>query len=325
PLPDNGDQDLTDPVTITEALGHAAVPKTAGAHRKVQTLKGKGKMKWTCEVAEDDDDAKANKRGCPSGSNNYTSADVKALLNFVKDELPLDQQGWLVVHTRFAEWSKTHGHPDRKVNSIETKFKQLVKTTKPTGDGVCPPDVMRAHHIDSLINERAGTRDLNDKEFDNNDDGSQMDSSGPDEPQHIAVVKATRTDAPIPRRNAWGAAVSELLTRLLGAFDPSAQRAHDEERASRTLANTQLMTQAQQLRDLQQTTENLCNQLFDVRDKLYYTERACDKAEMHVEMLQMSTGGGHHQKLPSPVLPRKKSMVSEWFPDGGQSLQWVSD
>jgi hypothetical protein len=43
---------------------------------------------------------------------------------------------------------------------------QFVKTTQPTGDGVCPPDVTHAHELDARINERAGTRDLNDSDYD---------------------------------------------------------------------------------------------------------------------------------------------------------------
>jgi hypothetical protein len=40
-----------------------------------------------------------------------------------------------------------------------------VKTTKPTSDAECPLNVAWAHRIEDLINERAGTRDLNDSEF----------------------------------------------------------------------------------------------------------------------------------------------------------------
>ncbi|KAG2144484.1 hypothetical protein DEU56DRAFT_754155 [Suillus clintonianus] len=299
PLPESTDQDLVDPVSIAEAHGYTPVTKTAGARRKVQASKGKGKVKRPREITEDDNDARA-KHGRPSGSNNYTSADVKALLNFVEDELPLGQRGWQVIHTKFAEWSKARGRPDRKLNSLETKFKQLVKTTKPTGDGVCPPDVTRAHYIDSLINERAGTCDLNDEDFDDQDAGSHTDSSSQDEPQHVAVARATRTDAPVPRCNARGAAASELLTRLSGAFDP-----------------------AQQLRDSQATNENLRNQLFDLRARLYDVERARDKAELRVEMLDMKVSG-RHRRLHSP-LPKEKTMVSEWYPDGGQSIRWITD
>ncbi|KAG2337596.1 hypothetical protein BDR05DRAFT_1004929 [Suillus weaverae] len=316
PLPDNPDLDLTDPVVIAEAHGYAATSKTAGARRKVHSAKAKGKensgvqpTKRTCEImADDDDDADVRvKRGRPSGSNNYTTADAKALLDFIEKELPLGQRGWQVVHA----------------NSIETKFKQ------PTGDGVCPPDVTRAHQIDALINERAGTCDLNDADYDNNhdDDDTHSVSPEPDEPQHVAVTKATHTKAPVPRHNARGDAAAELLTYLSGAFDPATQRAHDEERADRSLANTQLMTQAQQLRDVQTRIDALHVQVFDLRSKLYDSQHACDKAELCVEMLQAQTlgsGGWYHRKMCLPP-PKRKSMIHEHYPDGGQSLRWLTD
>jgi hypothetical protein len=37
--------------------------------------------------------------------------------------------------------------------------------TKPTGDAECPPYIDRAHYIDTLINEKARTHDLNDEEL----------------------------------------------------------------------------------------------------------------------------------------------------------------
>ncbi|KAF8833315.1 hypothetical protein BDN67DRAFT_889164, partial [Paxillus ammoniavirescens] len=104
--------------------------------------------------------------GRPQGANNYTAGDMTTLLDCVEDELPLGQRGWQAVTVRFNQWAAKSGHPERKLTSLETKFKQLVKTTKPTGDGECPEEVMHAHHIDNLINERAGTRDLDDSDFD---------------------------------------------------------------------------------------------------------------------------------------------------------------
>ncbi|KAG1765103.1 hypothetical protein EDD22DRAFT_732352, partial [Suillus occidentalis] len=333
PLPDSADLDLTDRVVIAEAHGYAATSKTAGARRKIHSAKAKGKenlgvrpTKRAHDIMADDDDGDVRvKRGRPSGSNNYTTADTKALLDFVEKELPLGQRGWQAIHAKFSEWAIERGRPDRKLSSLETKFKQLVKTTKPTGDGVCPPDVTRAHQIDALINERAGTRDLNDADFDDNhdDNDSRSVSSDPDEPQHVAVTKATRTEAPVPRRNTRGAVATELLTRLSGAFDPATQRARDNERADRSLANTQLMTQAQQLRDAQNRIDTLHAQLFDLRSKLYDSQRACDKAELRVEMLQSQISGSH-RKLRSPP-PKRKSLMHEHYPDGGQSIRWLSD
>lgn len=197
-----------------------------------------------------------------------------------------------------------------------------MKTTKPTGNGVCPPDVTRAHEIDALINERAGTRDLNDSDFDADNSHDDLRNITPPI-EHTAVTRATRTDAPVPRRR--GAAASELLTRISGAFDPAVQEARDEQRANRSIANTQLLTQAQQLRDANAVTEQLRTQLYDLRSKLYSVERERDLSQLRAEMMQM------HGPAPKPAprharhRHRPKQPNYTYYPDGGQSVIWHSD
>ncbi|KAG1730229.1 uncharacterized protein EDB91DRAFT_1006601, partial [Suillus paluster] len=292
PLPQSSDKDLSDPVAIAEACGYTPTVKTAGSRCKVNPSKGKGRGKENSaysttkkrarEILEDDDEARV-KRGHPHGSNNYSSADMKTLLNVVEEELPLGQRGWQAIHAKFAQWAKRAGRPDRKVTSLETKFKQLVKTTKPTGDGVCPPEVSRAHEIDHLINECAGTHDVNDMDLEDDDNGLSLVSAheSPHPVQHTAVARSVPTEAPVPCRRG---PANELLNRISGAFDPDAIRARDDERANRTLANTHFLTQSQQLRDAQGTIKNLHNQLFELRTRLNDIERARDKAELCVEM-----------------------------------------
>jgi hypothetical protein len=203
-----------------------------------------------------------------------------------------------------------------------------VKTTKPTGDGVCPAEVSRAHEIDHLINERAGTRDVNDTDLDDDDDGHSLEYArdSPDPPphpvQHTAVTRSAPTTAPVSRRRG---PANDLLARISGAFDPDAIKARDNERANRTLANTHILTQSQQLRDAQATIDNLRHQLFEMRSSLYDVERARDKAELRVEMLQLTGPGqrGRARQLIS-CLPKAKRLSYEWHPDGGQCTQWLS-
>ncbi|KAG1726200.1 uncharacterized protein EDB91DRAFT_1254461, partial [Suillus paluster] len=191
----------------------------------------------------------------------------------------------------------------------------------PTGDGVCPPQVTHAHHIDHLINERAGTHDLNHLDFnafeneniDDNNNNNHSVASDQDEPyhasppiQHTAIVRSTaHTDAPIPRHNARGAAATDLLTHLSSAFDPAAQCNHDEEWANHSLATTQLLTQGQQLRDLQATLETI--------------ER--DWAELAIEMMEMN-GSMHRHHI---RMLKWKNLHQEWFPEGGGSMKWITD
>ncbi|KAG1723958.1 hypothetical protein EDB19DRAFT_1644979, partial [Suillus lakei] len=272
------------------------------------------------------------RRGRPQGSNNYTSSDVKVLLDMVCQELPLGQRGWQAVHVKFGQWEKANGRPERKVTSLETKFKQLVKTMKPMGDGVCPPEVTRAHCIDQLINEHAGMCDLDDMDFDDiedNDNHSVISNQIQDELdhtsppiQHTALARSTaRTEAPILHRNARGAAATDLLTCLSGALDPAAQHDHDEDHANHSFATVQLLTQSQQLRDSNANIENLQGQLFGLRNRLYDAEHECDRTQLRIEMMEM-TGSTHHRHI---WMPKHENLQQEWYPEGGGSVRWITD
>jgi hypothetical protein len=122
-----------------------------------------------------------------------------------------------------------------------------------------------------------------------------------------------------------GAAASELLTCISGAFDPAVQEAWDEQRANQSLANTQLLTQAQQLQDANTVMEGLRTQLYDLRTKLYAVECEHDLGQLHMEMMQM------HGPPPNPApcnthcRHKPKQASYTYYPDGGQSVIWHSD
>jgi hypothetical protein len=139
PLPDLPDTDLRDPVAIAGARGYAPAVRTAGTCHKAapQGNKGKGKentertLKHAHAAEGNEDDPRAGaKHGRPSGSNNYSPADIQVLLDFVEDERPLGQKGWQMIHSKYSEWARSQGHPPRKAMSLETKFKQVSLTFK---------------------------------------------------------------------------------------------------------------------------------------------------------------------------------------------------
>lgn len=138
PLPESLDRDLRDPLVIAEARGYTPAIKTGGVRRKASRAnKGKGKDKENTNLdsadrpqkharaIEDDEDGTRAKRGRPNGSNNYSTADVKVLLDLVEDELPLGQKGWQLIHSKFTQWATRNGRPHHKAASLETKFKQV--------------------------------------------------------------------------------------------------------------------------------------------------------------------------------------------------------
>ena len=369
PLPSDRDDNLIVPSSIAQSQGRAASPKIAGSRRpgkgattsssvnKSRVSKGKEKenigvqrsKKRQQDVIDlDDEEETKAKRGRPQGAGNYSVGDMTALLNYVEEELPLGQRGWAVVATKFNKWAAKHGRPDRKITSLETKFKQvrnrclspssisdvvlqLVRTPKPTGTGVCPPEVLRAHSIDDLINEWAGTHELNDSDFE--DVAEKPDSSDEDRDNvkpdantsrtAVASRRATQTEASSTRRNTRGVAAAELMSRLSTAFNPEVQKARDEECTNRALATTQYLTLSQQLRDAQVTNDKLHSKIFDLRNELYEMQHKYDCVQMRYEMLKMSGTQRRQPKTMYHNLPKHKHQGYRWFADGGEAIEWV--
>ena len=132
---------------------------------------------------------------------------------------------------------------------------------KPTGVGVCPPHVSWAHEIENLINDKAGTRDLDDSDF----DGSA--GEGANKPIEISSDEEEGSPIPSPppvksaiarstHKNtlcctAQGASGPDLISNLSRVFDPEVQKAQDSEWANCSLQNTHFLAQSQQLCDLQ--------------------------------------------------------------------------
>ncbi|KAA1473662.1 hypothetical protein DENSPDRAFT_882210 [Dentipellis sp. KUC8613] len=339
PLPATHDDDLSEPAAIAHATGHAASTKVAGSRRKGKQpmttssqsrRKSKGKQRAEDETPAqlrgtkraqpdhpddlDDEDAPLPKRGRPASSRNYSFDDQEALLDLVAEELPLGQRGWARIEKAFAKWAKVKGRPVRKLTSLETKYKQLVKTKKPTGTGVCPPLVARAHSIEDLINEKAGTRDLDDLEYveevadqeSGHDSGDDNEEMGEDEvvesqavhPMHreatfsaTVMRPAVPLDAPSSgaRQRARRSLGNDLASKLSHAFDPEVQRQRDAERSTRSFQQTQLFSLTQQLRDANTLTEALRTQLAELRERLHHTERALDRAEFRLQIADFNS------------------------------------
>jgi hypothetical protein len=218
---------------------------------------------------------------------------------------------------------------------ILTKSPQLVKTTKPTGRGICPPHIDRAHAIDELINERAGTRDLNDSDFDddNGDVGyaSHVSISSDDVkaslPAKVAVVRGVRDQAP-SRRNARGNGL-ELVEKISQVFDPAVQDSRDNERANRSLQNAQLLASAQQNRDAQAVIETLRMQITTLQGRVYESDRARDLAQLKLEM-NVRVGGqtpiGQKQGVSvDRGRPKPKFRNEIHYREGGGSVTWITD
>ncbi|KAJ6481421.1 hypothetical protein C8R47DRAFT_1283736 [Mycena vitilis] len=321
--------------------------KVSGSRRK-----DKGKKRQRDSSGSGHDSEPVTKRGRPQGSGNYSKEDISHLFDFVGVELPVGQKGWKEVHRRYRKYAVQHNRPERAPKALESKYKQYLKQKKPTGDAACPPEVKRAHELENLINERVGTRDLSDSEF---DDDSDADAGSSDD--EVEVVDRPRQRTAIARRNPTPPlrrksrpSGADLANQLASAFDPAAQQGRDDARSQRAFENTQMLTVAQQLRDLQGVTESLRSQNSVLQNHIHDLERARDRSELKLELLQMTKGDdrergrsrrpSHSARHPSPLPPRfhrshkrtpgidrvnGKIRCEQQYPDGGAMTYFLSD
>ncbi|KAJ7615071.1 hypothetical protein DFH06DRAFT_1367832, partial [Mycena polygramma] len=313
--------------------------------------KDKGKKRQRDSSASGRDSEPAAKRGPgrPQGSANYSKEDISNLFDFVGVELPVGQKGWKEVHRRYRKYAAQNHRPERAPKALESKYKQYLKQKKPTGDAACPPEVKRAHELENLINERVSTRDLSDSEFDDDSDAGSSDDKVEvvDRPRQCTAV-ARRNPTP-PLRCKSRPSGADLANQLANAFDPAAQQGRDDARSARC-ENTQMLTVAQQLRDLQGVTESLRSQNSVLQNHIHDLERARDRSELKLELLQMTKGDdrergrsrrpSHHSRRPSPPPPRLhrshkhtpgidrvngKIRCEQQYPDGGAMTYFLSD
>jgi len=194
-----------------------------------------------------------------------------------------------------------------------------------------------------LINEKAGTRNLNDSEFEDDDAGrgglSCAEESKPrDSKIHTAIASSDRSEVPQARRPR-GSQTTELVGKIAQALDPEAQHVRNEERANRSFQNTQVFTLSANLRDAQARIETLRSELNDTRDRLHKVERIRDRLDMELNFeRRMSAMSGvkwealhsphsrkNHKYLPDVVRVRGKVRHDEYFPEGGQHTTWITD
>ncbi|KAJ7677171.1 hypothetical protein B0H17DRAFT_1139816 [Mycena rosella] len=321
PLPEGADLDLTDPATIAKSRGRKSAAKVAGIRQKTKDPKGK-KRRYASDSNSDTDAEPARKRGRRKGSPNFKPDEVNKLLDLVEKYLPLGQKGWKTVTHRYQKWSRSSNHPERDGKALENKYKSLIKTKKPTGDAYCPPEIKRAHQVEGLLDERAGARELSDSDVDGPADGSSDDSSVEILGHSTTVRTAVALRAPTPplRRNTRMNA-PDLVNKLSHAFDPDALKSRDDERSQRSFQTTQIFTISQQLRDAQATIESLRNQITTMQTRTHDVERARDRAELKLDMIQ-DTRRVH---VRSDYRVNKKIRCEELYPDGGACTYWVTD
>ncbi|KAJ7112688.1 hypothetical protein C8R44DRAFT_882442 [Mycena epipterygia] len=307
-LPEGVNLNLTDPATIAKSHGHKLALKVAGVRQKTKDSKGK-KHHYSSDSDDDTEDEPARKCGCRKGSPNFKVDEVTKLLDLIEKHLPLGQKGWKSVTRRYQKWARVANGPERDGKALENKYKALLKTKKPMSDAHCPPEIKRAHHIQGLINQHAGTRELSNSWSDFNGPADASSDGGSVE----ILGHSTTVHTPVARR----------AHTPLFAFDPNTPKSRDDERSQRSFQNTQIFTISQQLRDAQGTIESLSNQITVMQNHTQDVERAHDRAEFKIEMLQGVETCWVHVRPDACV--NGKIHCEVLYPDGGACTYWVTD
>ncbi|KAG1809884.1 uncharacterized protein HD556DRAFT_1435611 [Suillus plorans] len=279
--------------------------RVAGSHHMsttIPTAKAKGKAHVM--------DSAPLKRGRQQGAPNYNEDNIDALLDACESCLPVGAKSWNSVEAAFAQWAHENDCPARSSKSLELKFKQLM------GDAECPPYIDRAHYIDSLINEKAGIRDLNDEELadevvkisDDNEDTMASVVLPKMKPTQIKLEVhepylgptahcATSPTISRPPRISHSAGV-DLLTTISASLDPRLQAVRDEEHSACAIQSMQVLSLTTQLCDAHATINKLHGQL------------------AQLEMAKFMTRTGHQQQ--------ERVCRETIYRDGGHSTIWVT-
>ncbi|ETK93189.1 hypothetical protein L915_03581, partial [Phytophthora nicotianae] len=90
--------------------------------------------------------------GKPTGSSNYSVAEMNHMLDIVQRILPQGKDHWDSVTARYnATWS--NHWPERDIESLRRKFKALYGMKKPSGNANIPGHVRLAKDVKKLIDE----------------------------------------------------------------------------------------------------------------------------------------------------------------------------
>ncbi|KAF7375532.1 hypothetical protein MSAN_00441400 [Mycena sanguinolenta] len=300
-------------------------PKPSGKSKKA---KGKRKADAVTSDSESDGDAPpAKTRSGRGGVPNYNKDDIKFVFYAVKKVLPQGERGWRLVEDTYNKKAVAAGRPERKMESIRTKYHSYLKKTKPTGDSERPAEVVRAYEIEELINNKASTRDIDDDSNDeidddddhghNSGDSSDDDSDVPKVVEPVRTAIARRAPTPPLRRTRVPA---DALGKIVSSLDLAVVRRRDEALFSGEVSALQ--------------REN--NDLKRERD-LAAMERALTarfgrghsrgRSRSHSRDPRRGRGRGRTTFEQRDTLQRVrgKVRVEQCFPDGGAMTTWQTD
>jgi hypothetical protein len=172
------------------------------------------------------------------------------------------------------------------------------------------------------MNERAGTKDLNDEDI---VDADIVEiSSDEDLPPYPVLPKNMQdSTAPVARRisastHPRGNPAQEVLKSITNALDPNMQEARHSERSMYTFQTAQIFALNNQLRDTQAMLETLRDRLSSSERERNAAERRADRAEL-VSLVRQ--GPQQHIRPPRPHKRQRRQDIT--YGDGGSAVRWV--
>lgn len=179
-----------------------------------------------------------------------------------------------------------------------------MKTKKPTGDAECPPDVRRAHEIDHKLHSKVASRDLEDGEImefedgdGNNSDDEMSDSYDPSKDdgeaspvprrRPIPRVRTARAEGPLASQESVRQPSfkgTDLLEKISKTFDPEIQSRREADRASSMFQSQQLILLQSQIRDLNSTILSLRTQVDDTERRRVDADRRADRLQNQIDI-----------------------------------------
>ncbi|KAF8185798.1 hypothetical protein K438DRAFT_1973647 [Mycena galopus ATCC 62051] len=294
PEDDNHDGYLS-PYAIAKDTLRPAL-KVGGARQKTKDTNGKKCQRDSDSSNDSDNDAPAPKRGCPQGSTNFAKEEIKKLFDIMEKTLPIGQKGWKVVESKYNKYALVNDKSERDIKSLQTKYNQVYFSEK------------EAHG--PRLNTRVPSDSDVDVDVDVDGGGDPSSDEGVEVvPPASSVRTAVERRAPSPPIRRSHVNAPDLVNTISKVFDPEVQKTRETDRAQWSFQTTHLFSLTQQLHDAQTANENLRNQITTMQTRVHDVEHARDRAEMKLEMVQVSSASG------SVDHRRSRSAVYKDYPD----------
>ena len=197
------------------------------------------------------------------------------------------------------------------------------------------------------MNEKAGSRDLDDDEIVDADPEVIELSDGEEKlvnRKAVKDLKAVKTEnlksgtGPVARRPAADRIhltrsrahnSQDLLANISQVLDPNIRRARADDQSINALQTGQILSLSSQVREAQRQAEALRNQLAEAERRCHNAERRADRAEL-MGMISGSRGHqvvAHHPPSPDPPYVerhlRRRFRQEIYYGDGGRSTRFL--